>query len=150
MEVLFLPVGVSRFRRIGGRYRDVASIGSCMLGDVFALAVIETVALLLWNRENTSAAAGVLYLGLVLMAVVVLVEWPRQLVPATYEEQRVREEMFITRLCALGVELGVLICMVCSAASQSRRASLWFWSGWGLNLAMIGVMAYVEWLHHYS
>ena len=116
--------------------------------DVFVLAVIEAVALLLWNRDSTSAAAGVLYLGLLLMAAVVVVEWPQQLVPATYEEQQVREAVFITRLCALGVELGVLICMVLSAATRSRRASLWFWSGWGLNLAMIGVMAYVEWFHY--
>jgi hypothetical protein len=120
-----------------------------MVIDLFLLAVIEALALLLWNRENTSAATGVLYLGFLLMVTVVVVEWPQQLAPAKYEEQRLREAMFIARLCALGVELAVLICMLLSAASRSRRASLWFWSGWGLNLAVISVMGYVDWFYHY-
>jgi hypothetical protein len=118
---------------------------------VLLLAASKALALLLRQTNRKSAAVWVLSLSMLLacgiVATITAFAMAAEFAPASYEDSQIRHEKVLSHLCVLLTEFALLLFVVFSVLSGSPRSEFWFWWGWGVNLAVIGLMVYVECFH---
>ena len=108
------------------------------------LALVEALALGFRSSNRNSTAAWVLASSLVLMLGLIVVEFPAQFTPATYEVQQLREATFFLHLKLAAVALVISVLAIASLRSPSSWGRRLFWAGWSLNLTMLTVIVYMQ------
>ena len=112
--------------------------------SIVLLALVEAFAPGFRSSNRNSTAAWVLASSLVLMLGVIVVEFPAQFTPATYEVQQLRQATFFVHLKLVAVELVISVLAIASSRSQSSWGRRFFWAGWSLNLTVLAVIVYMQ------
>jgi hypothetical protein len=107
------------------------------------LTISELCAFQFYRKQRRAAASSWLALSALVTFIAMGLEFYTDLVPATYEVYKVRQATFDAHRRLAAAEVLTLMLAVLWSFLPSRSGRFCFWLGWTLNLAIIGVDAFV-------